>query len=473
MSWIRERFTEGRVDDADFGASLVETADQLAQQGDRDRALSLLRGAAIASYFSDGPPASCAAIADVTESVGTDPSDARRLGILAYAQPVGVGTSVIEQLEEWEADLSSDPETALMLALAGCAVGEFGLAAGYSWAAVSTLRTQGRLGYLARALIASAVAETYLATLRPALASSVEAATLALESSQPLLASLAETCAAMCVALGSGREGAERLAESAAFAVVPAGARATRSKAQHVLGLAALADGCPDEAFVHLSCAFDPADGSFHRFMRCFVLGDLADAAARSGQGGSIASIVAEIEAIGRLTRASGVHANLVYTRAVLADDEHAESLFAAALDHDLRRWPFVRARTQLAFGEWLRRERRLDESRLHLRSARESFDALGTRPWSDMAREQLRASGEASGPPAVRPETALTAQEHQIAQLAASGLTNRQIGDQLFLSHRTIGAQLYKIYPKLHITSRSDLARVLEITDVPQVVGE
>src|SRR5260370_14053419 len=119
-----------------------------------------------------------------------------------------------------------------------------------------------------------------------------------------------------------------------------------------------------------------------------------------------------------------------------------------------------------MAYGSGLRRQRRIPESRPHLRGARDIFDALGVQPWADKARAELRASGERIPEPARAPRQPLSPQELQIAQMAASGLSNREIADRLFLSHRTVGAHLYRVFPKLGIVSRSELARALgEVT--------
>jgi DNA-binding NarL/FixJ family response regulator len=104
-----------------------------------------------------------------------------------------------------------------------------------------------------------------------------------------------------------------------------------------------------------------------------------------------------------------------------------------------------------------LRRRRPPAESRVRLRSAAAGFDALGVTPWADRTRAELAASGETIR----RPEDSrdrLTPQELQIAQLAAQGLSNRDIAERLFISPRTVSTHLYRIYPKLDITSRADL---------------
>ena len=109
-----------------------------------------------------------------------------------------------------------------------------------------------------------------------------------------------------------------------------------------------------------------------------------------------------------------------------------------------------------------MRRQRRGIESRAPLREAIELFDVLGATRWSDRARQELRASGETLDPRRPDARDKLTAQELQIAQLAARGLSNREIGERLFLSHRTIGSHLYRIFPKLGVTSRAQLRDAL-----------
>lgn len=96
------------------------------------------------------------------------------------------------------------------------------------------------------------------------------------------------------------------------------------------------------------------------------------------------------------------------------------------------------------------------------LRAARQTFDALGVNPWSDRARQQLRATGETSRPRTLAARDWLSPQELQIAQMAAEGLSNREIGQKLYLSHRTVSSHLYRVFPKLGITSRMELPAAL-----------
>ncbi|WP_431903411.1 helix-turn-helix transcriptional regulator [Nonomuraea sp. bgisy101] len=149
--------------------------------------------------------------------------------------------------------------------------------------------------------------------------------------------------------------------------------------------------------------------------------------------------------------------------RALLAPRGEAEPHYRAALEWHAREGrPFEQARTELLYGEWLRRERRRADAGARLRAAMRRFAALGAAPWAERARTELAATGSRADLPElgaeVRPLDALTPQELQVVRLAATGATNRQIGAQLFLSPRTVGFHLYKVFPKLGISSRAEL---------------
>jgi DNA-binding NarL/FixJ family response regulator len=127
-----------------------------------------------------------------------------------------------------------------------------------------------------------------------------------------------------------------------------------------------------------------------------------------------------------------------------------------------------------LWYGRWLRRQRRAAESRAPLRAARDGFDALGSAKLAEIARQELRATGETSRRRVPETWDQLTPHELQIAALAAEGLSNREIGQQLFISHRTVGYHLHRIFPKLDITSRSQLhAALLSLTSASRPTAD
>ena len=119
-------------------------------------------------------------------------------------------------------------------------------------------------------------------------------------------------------------------------------------------------------------------------------------------------------------------------------------------------------ARAHLLYGEWLRRERRRTDAREQLRTAVQMLDTIGMEGYADRARRELRAAGGTARRTAVTTVVQLTAQEAQIARLAAEGLSNPEIAFRLFLSPRTVQYHLGKVFTKLGITSRGQLSRSL-----------
>jgi DNA-binding CsgD family transcriptional regulator len=218
------------------------------------------------------------------------------------------------------------------------------------------------------------------------------------------------------------------------------------------------------EAYEHLVRIFDPGGAAFHPFVRGWALADLADAAVRGdGDLDAVRGYLTEWEQIAAATRAPHLQVQVAYATAILATDAVAERHFRAAIASAQPEWPFYAARAQLAYGAWLRRHRRMTQSRAPLREAAETFDALGLLRYAERARRELRASGERVRSRAPGGWAQLSPQELQIAQLAAEGLSNRQIGEQLYLSHRTVESHLYRLFPKLGVTSRAQLRDALD----------
>jgi DNA-binding NarL/FixJ family response regulator len=227
-------------------------------------------------------------------------------------------------------------------------------------------------------------------------------------------------------------------------------------------GVAKLGANRHEQAYGELQRMSDPADPAFHRVQRVWTFSFLADAAVRTGRHAEARSRLSAIEQIAGSSPATGSVIPLEYARAVLADSASAESLLQAAMGGASQGLPWHRARAELAYGSWLRRQRRVVESREPLRAARATFDALGARTWAQRADQELRATGERGWQPRSSPREQLSPQEAQIAELGAQGLSNREIGQRLFLSHRTVSSHLYRIFPKLGIVSRTELAAVL-----------
>jgi DNA-binding CsgD family transcriptional regulator len=235
--------------------------------------------------------------------------------------------------------------------------------------------------------------------------------------------------------------------------------------AHHAAGVAALGRGDFADAYEHANAISPAGSLASHAPHALWATMDLVEAAVRTNRHREAAAHVGAMREAG-IAGLSSRHALLTEASTALSasDDDQALDQFAHALGvPGAQRWTFDFARVQLAYGERLRRVRATTESRGPLAAALSAFQRLGARPWTERAETELRAAGSGKRRPgAAKPHT-LTPQELEIARLAASGLTNKQIAERLFLSHRTIGAHLYQIYPKLGITSRGMLRDALE----------
>jgi DNA-binding CsgD family transcriptional regulator len=194
-----------------------------------------------------------------------------------------------------------------------------------------------------------------------------------------------------------------------------------------------------------------------------WALPELVEAAARSGDRACARQALALLE---ETTMPCGTEWALgiqARCRALVADDEAAEELYLEAISR-LGRTQVVPhlARAHLLYGEWLRREKRRIDSRNQLRTATEMFTAMGAEGFARRAERELAATGERIRRRDVRPVVDLTAQESQIARLAVDGHSNPEIAAELFLSPRTVEYHLHKIFGKLDITARGQLARAL-----------
>jgi DNA-binding CsgD family transcriptional regulator len=235
--------------------------------------------------------------------------------------------------------------------------------------------------------------------------------------------------------------------------------------AHHARGVAALGRGDYEQAFRHLDAISPSGTLESHVPNAMWVLLDVAEAAVGAGRHDEAVAHLKAMREHDVAALSPRFALAVAATAAMTASDDEAEAMFAAAIAiPGIDRWVFDVARVQLAYGQYLRRVRSTDEARTQLMSALSTFDRIGARPWATRARNELRATGrtQAHAGDAV----ALTPQEHEIAELAASGLTNKEIGARLYLSHRTVGAHLHRIFPKLGITSRAALRDALSRLD-------
>jgi DNA-binding CsgD family transcriptional regulator len=413
---------------------LVELCATADQHPDTDLALELLVTAATAAWWTDPGQA----VRDRIEmSVGRADS--------AGADPRAVAVTAL-----CRGRLEASPGRAGgLLGLAAYAAGDPVRSMDLLIAAADELRGQGRRGLLAQVLGAQARAAVALTDGHRAGAAAAECRELALATGQPAWATYGLAAGAVAAALRGDADEARATAVAAERSAAGRPAGAVLAAVRLARGLAWLGTGHPGEAYAMLRPLFRPEDPSYDRRELAGALGFLAEAAGGAGQRTDALAVVERLDASSPALAVAVRHA-----RAVLADDE---SLLLAALDADLVRWPFARARLELVHGSRLRRRRRVTESRVLLRSAADTFDLVAAGPWAARARTELRAAGLAGLP--VPGRAPLSAQELEVARLAVEGLSNREIGQRLHLSPRTVGSHLYRMYPKLGVTGRTQLA--------------
>jgi DNA-binding NarL/FixJ family response regulator len=228
------------------------------------------------------------------------------------------------------------------------------------------------------------------------------------------------------------------------------------------LGLLALVTGEAETAVEQLAAAVNALErggvGNPNQFR---VHPDLVEAYVRIGRSGAAEPVVAALERHARATQVAWTAAASRRCRALITDEESAaREAFESALQLDDGMSAFERARTELCFGEYLRRHGLRRECRGRLGAAYEVFEAIGAVPWAKRARAELQASGRTLRRREPAAQEQLTPQELQIARLVAEGKTNREVAATLFVSPKTVEFHLTRIYRKLEIHSRSELVR-------------
>jgi DNA-binding CsgD family transcriptional regulator len=284
-----------------------------------------------------------------------------------------------------------------------------------------------------------------------------EGAQLARETQQATWSLLADVAEALVAAMRGDEDSVDLALARAGSAAVARGQGWLGSTIEVVRAIGDLNAGRADTAYTRLRDRLTSLDGD-----ACvWAVDHFADAAVLTGKVEEGRTVLAARGDSAEGRRAPLEDAADAYARAVLAEDGTADERQARAIA-DLAPWPVHQARLRLHHGASLRRHRRVADSRAPLRAARDLFEALGAAPLAERARRELRTSGERSRRRDITAWDQLSPQESEIANMAAKGLSNREIGEQLFLSHRTVGAHLYRIFPKLGVTSRGQLHTVL-----------
>jgi DNA-binding CsgD family transcriptional regulator len=463
-AWVRELFEGGMPGDPERVRALVEAADAAREDGDVDLCLNLLVSAAFHCWWSDPGEPARARVVDAVGRCGVIASDPRALAVLGVAAPITEADRVMAGLRELGTGDGGDPDALRLLGMAAFAVGDFESAARFAADAAGGLRAQGRLALLVHTLATRAHAALELGDMETAVTAAEECRRLAEETRQPIWLCSALTAQAEVLGMRGDLEQCEALLAEAERRVLPRRLGDMMRLVESIRGNALLTAGRHAEAYQHLRRCLDPGGVAYYPRVLVRAIGTIAEAAAHTGHRDEARALLDRIEQSVGTSPSRKLRISLAHASAVLADEANAEPLYLAGLSLASEHWRLDRARLQLAYGSWLRRRRRYRESRAPLRAAGDTFEALGLPPWSSRARQELRASGESRVARTQISWTTLSPQELQIARMAADGLSNAEIGERLFLSHRTVGSHLYRVFPKLGITARAQLRDALGV---------
>ncbi|HEY0449674.1 helix-turn-helix transcriptional regulator [Actinophytocola sp.] len=315
----------------------------------------------------------------------------------------------------------------------------------------------GAIGTLAWVLEFVVVDELAAGRLRAAEAHADEGHRHAVETGQPNLGCWFRGVLATLAALRGREADARELADEVLADAVGRNLVAATALANRALGLLDLAAGRAEQAVGH----FRPLDGPAHPGLVLQNVPDFVEAAYRLDRPEQAA------EPLGRYTRWAEATGSpdlraLAARCQALSGVGDVEDAFRRALAlHPVGEQPLERARTQLLFGEYLRRVRRKSDAKAQLRAARTTFKHLGATAWANRAGDELRATGETAADPTPDALAALTPQELRIATAVADGATNREVAAQLFLSTRTVDYHLRKVFQKTGISARGELIRL------------
>jgi DNA-binding CsgD family transcriptional regulator len=327
--------------------------------------------------------------------------------------------------------------------------------------ATAVQREAGFLLYLPQSLLPQAELDFRTGRWETAVSAAAEALSLFEETQQPSEAASASAVLARMEAARGRVEQCQALAQRALASDVEFGLRSAAAQALGALGLLALGSRRPQDAIAPLETAERISTlGAAGEPWLLMSAPDLVEALAHVGQEARAHAVLQRLHAqSSERGRVSGLAA-AARCAGILDDEGHWQESFDEALAlHDRVPTPFERARTELCYGERLRRARKRADARTRLRAALEVFDALGAKPWSERARAELRASGQTARRRST-PVDALTAQELAVAKLVVGGATNREAAATLFVSPKTIEFHLANAYRKLDVRSRTELVR-------------
>jgi len=437
---------------------------------------------AAAVAYQTGLPEACAkvraaldaldALGEPVPSAGHRPAsraDEHRIWIRACTDPFGARAETVPYLRQIADGSLAEPGE---VGGAAWILDETELAVKVLRAALSRLRAPGVRGASGAVLSALEWACIDSGRWEDTLAAAREASDIAAAYKMETVAGSADLTTATVAALRGDHDRVAPLLARVLAAVDTSEYRGFGARIRHAAGLAALTQGRYLAAYAQLSQLFS-ADGTpLHHHFSYLAIADLAAAAARAERHLETRALVERTLALVDPAPGPRLQQLAARARGLLAEPADAGAYFAAPLaDPAGDTWPFERAQLQLDYGEWLRRQRRINDAKPVLGTALETFRRLGAAPWTRRAETELRACGVAAQAPTTAPGAldGLTTQQREIVILAGRGLTNGEIADRLFLSPHTVASHLHRSYPKLGIAGRHQLRDLIDHTGTPR----
>ncbi len=465
-SWIRELLPigESALMRGDFRPAL-NAVDAMRRTGQTDAALKalLLLASSVWDHETDEHPGD--QLAAAVRRFDLDPNDPRMLLLAAVVEPSQRAAEIVARARLLRDRDCGDPETAWHLGYALNLSGDVQLAAEYLRQSVAGLRKRGDTVLLPHALMGLAWICYLLGEFAEGRALIDECIDIAIDLNDPGLAAAARLGRAWYDATGGAAPDRDAIAEASRLAPRALDARDHQATLTLADGMAALAAGRPRDALPAFLRLTDPGDPAYKLMFRIVSLPDLVEAAISAGEAALAWEQLGLVTEATKGWHAATIEGSLGLAQIMLADESALDEVANRIVDHPLQ-VPLFHARAHLHVGSRFRRACRPGDARLHLHIALDAFDSFPAPAWAGRCREELRATGERLPDAQPSGRHVLTPQELRISTLAASGLSNREIAGQLFLSPRTIGAHLYSAFRKLGITAREQLVDVLATTD-------
>ncbi len=392
--WLTELLNDDVRADPGRVVALCTSVERAAGAGDLDLALNLLIPLSLRCWWADVGDAARERLHATLETLTGSSDDPRCLCALALAEPVLRGHEVSQRLMRLDLEAITDADSLRTLGMAAYGIGDSVLATDLLDRAEQLLRARGRLGLLPVVLALQFHIRLDLGDWTGSAAASEEVDRVAVETGQALFAFNNVLVESRALALRGDWKSALEM-------VVGAEDEASRLRLSDALclsyqsrGVALLSAGRAEEAFLCMRRQFDPHDPGYHLRESFAGVALMAEAAADAGYEAEGRTIVDGLESVARLSPAPMLHVNLLYARAVLAPAHDAEGLYVAALEHDLSRWPFIRARLRLEYGRFLASAGRTCEAVPQLRQSLDVLSAMGAARWVRRAEAALRDAG-------------------------------------------------------------------------------